>query len=167
MADCPLADECPSFTERIEGMGCVHYGDRGGAEWCQHYNQPIQDLKAQPVKPGEEVVVEVTDIHESGAGVGRTEDGFIILVDGILPDARARVKVTRVRSNHATAEEVERLPMTEAGEAEGDGDEEGDDTVDGAPDPEDADAEEDAEETSRDRGRRERLGSRDNFWGGD
>ena len=158
MADCPLADECPSFTERIEGMGCVHYGDRGGAEWCQHYNQPIRDLKAQPVKPGEEVVVEVTDIHESGAGVGRTEDGFIILVDGILPEARARVKVTRVRSNHATGEEVERLPM-----------EEDDDDADaeGAAD-DGADAEDEGEdERTRDRGRRERLGSRDNFWGGD
>jgi predicted RNA-binding protein with TRAM domain len=158
MADCPLADECPNFTERIEGMGCVHYGDRGGAEWCQHYNQPIRDLKAQPVKPGEEVVVEVTDIHESGAGVGRTEDGFIILVDGILPEARARVKVTRVRSNHATGEEVERLPM-----------EEDDDDADaeGAAD-DGADAEDEGEdERTRDRGRRERLGSRDNFWGGD
>jgi len=30
MADCPLADECPSFQEQIEGMGCQHYGDRGG-----------------------------------------------------------------------------------------------------------------------------------------
>ncbi|MEF8840814.1 MAG: TRAM domain-containing protein [Haloarculaceae archaeon] len=169
MADCPLADECPSFTERIEGMGCVHYGDRGGAEWCQHYNQPIRDLKAQPVKPGEEVVVEVTDIHESGAGVGRTEDGFIILVDGILPDARARVRVTRVRSNHATGEEVERLPL--------DPDEEGTDADEVADDGAEADAAdgedtEDAEDatdgrTSRDRGRRERLGSRDNFWGGD
>jgi predicted RNA-binding protein with TRAM domain len=161
MADCPLADECPSFTERIEGMGCVHYGDRGGAEWCQHYNQPIRDLKAQPVKPGEEVVVEVTDIHESGAGVGRTEDGFIILVDGILPDARARVKVTRVRSNHATAEEVERLPMEP--DEDGDGDDDGEEAD------ADADAEDEREEKeeSRSRGRRERLGSRDNFWGGD
>ena len=157
MADCPLADECPSFTERIEGMGCVHYGDRGGAEWCQHYNQPIQDLKAQPVKPGEEVVVEVTDIHESGAGVGRTEDGFIILVDGVLPEARARVRVTRVRSNHATGEEVERLPMEVEDEAEDDADaaDDGAEAEDGA-----------NEETTRQRGRRERLGSRDNFWGG-
>jgi predicted RNA-binding protein with TRAM domain len=159
MADCPLADECPSFTERIEGMGCVHYGDRGGAEWCQHYNQPIRDLKAQPVKPGEEVVVEVTDIHESGAGVGRTDDGFIILVDGILPDARARVKITRVRSNHATGEEVERLPMEEETDDE-------EEAVDVEVDTADDDDEE-AEETTRDRGRRERLGSRDNFWGGD
>ena len=164
MADCPLADECPSFTERIEGMGCVHYGDRGGAEWCQHYNQPIRDLKAQPVKPGEEVVVEVTDIHESGAGVGRTDDGFIILVDGVLPDARARVKVIRVRSNHATGEEIERLPMeeeTEETEETDEADAEGDDGVE-------VDAEDDSdEEETRDRGRRERLGSRDNFWGGD
>jgi predicted RNA-binding protein with TRAM domain len=140
-------------------MGCVHYGDRGGAEWCQHYNQPIRDLKAQPVKPGEEVVVEVTDIHESGAGVGRTDDGFIILVDGILPDARARVKITRVRSNHATGEEVERLPMEEETDDE-------EEAVDVEVDTADDDDEE-AEETTRDRGRRERLGSRDNFWGGD
>jgi predicted RNA-binding protein with TRAM domain len=159
MPNCPLADDCPSFTERIEGMGCVHYGDRGGAEWCQHYNQPIRDLKAQPVKPGEEVVVEVTDIHESGAGVGRTEDGFIVMIDGILPDARARVRITKVRSNHARAEEVERLPMEPEGDeaADGDDDEEGGQADDGA--------DEKPEKTSRRRASRERLGSRDNFWG--
>jgi predicted RNA-binding protein with TRAM domain len=149
MPDCPLADDCPSFTERIEGMGCVHYGDRGGAEWCKHYNQPIRDLKSQPVKPGEEVVVTVEDIHESGAGVGRTEDGFIIMVDGVLPEARARVKVTQVRSNHARAEELERLPLEdEEDAAEADAD----------------DAAEDEREAPR-RGDRERLGSRENFWG--
>jgi predicted RNA-binding protein with TRAM domain len=111
---------------------------------------PISDLKQQPVKPGEELVVEVTDIHESGAGVGRTEDGFIVLVDGTLPPARARVRIDRVKANHATAEEVERLPMeedeTEAAEAE-------------------AEAEASAE-NDRDSGRPEQLGSRDNFWGG-
>ena len=153
MPDCPLADDCPSFSERIEGMGCTHYGDRGGAEWCNHYNQPIRDLKSQPVKRGEEVVVEVTDIHESGAGVGRTEDGFIILVDGVLPDARARVKVVEVRSNHAKAEEVERLPMEEEeDEAGSDGE---------------ADADAEADEEQGRAAERERLGSRDNFWGGD
>lgn len=85
MADCPLADDCPSFDERIEGMGCQHYGNKGGAEWCNHYDMPIYELKQQPVQPGEEIVVEVDDIHESGAGVGRTDDGFIVLVDGLLP----------------------------------------------------------------------------------
>jgi predicted RNA-binding protein with TRAM domain len=150
MPDCPLADDCPSFQERIQGMGCQHYGDRGGAEWCKHYNQPIRDLKQQPVKPGEEVVVEVTDIHESGAGVGRTDDGFIVMVDGVLPDARARVKITQVKSNHALGEELERLPMEEAESAEAD-------ETDG-----DRDRSRDRDRPSRP----ERLGSRDNFWGG-
>jgi predicted RNA-binding protein with TRAM domain len=158
MPNCPLADQCPSFSERIEGMGCQHYGDRGGAEWCNHYNQPISDLKSQPVKPGEEVVVEVTDIHESGAGVGRTEDGFIIMVDGVLPDARARVRVTRVHSNHARAEELERLPME-------DDDEEGDAEDDEASDGADEDDEDDEDDERGEGVGRERLGSRDNFWG--
>jgi predicted RNA-binding protein with TRAM domain len=150
MPDCPLADDCPKFTERIEGMGCQHFGDRGGAEWCNHYNQPISDLKSQPVKPGQEVVVEVEDIHESGAGVGRTEDGFIIMVDGVLPPARARVKVTKVRSNHARADELERLP----------------DDPDDEPD-EDEEVEADADEEADDNTAEDdpRLGSRDNFWG--
>lgn len=157
MSDCPLADDCPSFSERIEGMGCQHYGDRGGKEWCNHYNQPIDDLKSQPVKPGEEVVIEVEDIHESGAGVGRTEDGFIIMVDGLLPPARARVKVTNVLSNHARGEELERLP--EEGK-EGDT----------APDQETTESEEKDTEEGEDTTQYEeddpRLGSRDNFWGG-
>jgi predicted RNA-binding protein with TRAM domain len=133
-------------------MGCSHYGDRGGAEWCNHYDMPISDLKQQPVKPGEEVVVDVTDIHESGAGVGRTDDGFIVLVDGLLPDARAVVRIHRVKSNHATAKEVvERLPMDEeeeADEKEGEGDGDGGER-----------------ETAAEKRERQRLGSRDNFWG--
>jgi predicted RNA-binding protein with TRAM domain len=143
MANCPLADDCPQFQERISGMGCQHYGDRGGAEWCNHYNMPIAELKKQPVKPGEEVVVEVTDIHESGAGVGRTEDGFIVLIDGLLPEARAVVRIDQVKQNHAKAKQVvERLPL----------------------DPEEEQADEPAaEETEEPEGRA--LGSRDNFWG--
>jgi predicted RNA-binding protein with TRAM domain len=151
MSDCPLADDCPSFSERIEGMGCQHYGDRGGAEWCNHYNQPIKDLKSQPVKPGEEVVVEVEDIHESGAGVGRTEEGFIIMVDGVLPPTRARVEVTKVRSNHARAKELERLPDEKAE------DEETEET--------ERTEEEEAETETEDDSDQPHLGSRDNFWG--
>ncbi|MFQ3284467.1 MAG: putative RNA-binding protein with TRAM domain [Natronomonas sp.] len=158
MPECPLADECPSFSERIEGMGCQHYGDRGGAEWCSHYSQPIRDLKQQPVQLGEEVVVDVEDIHESGAGVGRTEDGFIVMVDGVLPEARAKVKITEVRSNHARADEIERLPMDEDAEADDGSD------VEAAGEA----AEDDDEDNRSDRQKaldRERLGSRENFWG--
>ena len=162
MSDCPLADDCPRYSERISGMGCQYYGDRGGAEWCNTYDQPIRDLKAQPVKPGEEIVVDVDDIHESGAGVGRTDDGFIVLIDGLLPEARAVVRIDRVKSNHATAKKVvERLPL----------DDEADD--DSGPDGSGADdsgTERDEDgRGSDDRGSPDRstaLGSRDNFWGG-
>lgn len=158
MSDCPLADECPSFSERIAGMGCQHYGDRGGAEWCNHYGQPISELKQQPVQPGEEVVVEVDDMHESGAGVGRTDDGFIVMVDGLLPRARARVEITTVRSNHARGEEVERLPLDPDAE---DGDDESEESGADA----DGDDEGDSKEDRSGKPDRERLGSRDNFWG--
>jgi predicted RNA-binding protein with TRAM domain len=170
MADCPLADDCPSFSERIEGMGCQHYGDRGGAEWCSHYNQPIRDLKQQPVKMGEKVVVDVEDIHESGAGVGKTEDGFIVMVDGLLPPSRAEVKITEVRSSHARADVVERLPEEdEDEETEAETDETGEDEEAGEADSEESEAE-DADESGGKSDRqkaleRERLGSRENFWG--
>lgn len=158
MPNCPLADDCPSFSERIKGMGCQHYGDRGGAEWCQHYDMPISELKQQPIKPGEEVVVEVSDMHESGAGVGRTEDGFIVFVDGLLPDARAKVRIDRVLSNHAKANKiVERLPLEDEDEDD-DGEASTDSTADG-------DASE-GDSSSRSGPDRDRLGSRDNFWGG-
>ena len=139
-------------------MGCQHYGDRGGAEWCSHYNQPIRDLKSQPVTLGEEVVVDVEDIHESGAGVGRTGDGFIVMVDGVLPEARAKVRITEVRSNHARAEEIERLPMDDEKEEE---------AAEGAEAADAGDAGDEEEERSeRERALdRERLGSRENFWG--
>ncbi|MFC7185343.1 TRAM domain-containing protein [Halorubrum yunnanense] len=158
MADCPLADDCPSFDERIEGMGCQHYGNKGGAEWCNHYDMPIYELKQQPVQPGEHVAVEVDDIHESGAGVGRTDDGFIVLVDGLLPPARAEVRIHRVKSSHATAQDVvERLPEE---------DEEGEDGDDADVEGDDAEEDEDEEgDRRRDRPDRERLGSRENFWG--
>ncbi|MFD1685556.1 TRAM domain-containing protein [Halobellus litoreus] len=165
MSDCPLADDCPRYSERIDGMGCQYYGDRGGAEWCNNYDQPIRDLKAQPVKPGEEVVVDVDDIHESGAGVGRTDDGFIVLVDGLLPEARAVVRIDRVKSNHATAKTiVERLPLDDEDEPDAgasdstDGDEDDDSDADDG-------SESEREETSGP-GRPTALGSRDNFWGG-
>lgn len=151
MAECPLADECPNFQERISGMGCQHLGDRGGMDWCQQYNQPIEDLKTAPVVPGEEIVVDVDDMHESGAGVGRHEGtGFIVMVDGVLPPARVKVEVTTVKSNYARADLVERIE-----EESDDADEEGDDA-------EEADATDESDDSSP---ARERLGSRENFWG--
>ena len=145
MAECPLADECPRYSERIQGMGCQHYGDRGGAEWCNSYDMPISDLKSQPVKPGEEIPLEITDIHESGAGVGQTDDGFVVLVDGVLPPAKVTARIDRVKQNHARAKEVvERHSMD---------DDEGTD-------------EQSVDESSENEDDGPQLGSRENFWGG-
>lgn len=163
MANCPLADECPSFSERIDGMGCQHFGDRGGMDWCNHYSQPIEDLKTAPVVPGESVVVEVTDLHESGAGVGHhAETGFVIMVDGVLPDAWVEAEVTTVKSNYARADLVEKLDgkPTEEGEEEEDPD-----TEDGDEDEDEAAEDEEESEKKRKKERHPHLGSRENFWG--
>jgi hypothetical protein len=67
------------------------------------------------------------------------------------------VKITNVKSNHARAEELERLPMEED-EAEDDTD---------TPDPEiDEDVEADEADDTESKEARPHLGSRDNFWGG-
>lgn len=157
MPECPIADECPSFEEQIEGMGCQHYGDRGGMEWCQNYNLPIEELKTAPVVPGEEVVLDVTDMHESGAGVGHEESGYVVMVDGVLPEARVRAEITSVKSNYARADLIEKLPMDDEEEE-----------IDGADEESEADegGDDDEDEGSSGRGpKRERLGSRENFWG--
>lgn len=162
MADCPLADDCPNFSERISGMGCSHFGDRGGMDWCNHYGQPIEDLKTAPVVPGQEVEVTVTDMHESGAGVGHQADtGFVIMVDGVLPEATVKAEVTTVKSNYARADLLERIPDEEEGEAESE-----DETEEAATD-EDSDDEEEEQSESKRRTNKDnpRLGSRENFWG--
>ena len=179
MANCPLADDCPSFSERVQGMGCQHYEEnRGGAEWCQHYGMPISELKQQPVTPGEEVIVDIDDIHESGAGVGSTQDGFIVFVDGLLPPARAKVRIDRVKGSHARAKKiVERLPLEDEEDDESDesdaddeigvDDDSDDDSEDDSEDAADADAaDESDDDDGPDRPDRDRLGSRENFWGG-
>jgi len=122
-------------------------------DWCNHYGQPINELKTAPVVPGQEVVVDVIDMHESGAGVGHHEDsGFVIMVDGVLPEATVRAKVTSVKPNYARADLIEKLPDEPDEEEDAD---EGDDE----------DEEEESSKSRRPRKKNPRLGSRENFWG--
>lgn len=99
-------------------------------------------LNGTPVAYNDELELEIIDIHSNGCGLGRTEDGFIILIDGVLPPARVLARITKVRDNFAYAEELERLEL----------------------EPDEDETEEEAaveEKPSRP------LGSRDNFWGSD
>lgn len=89
------------------------------------------------VKVGDEITVEVFDIHGSGAGVGRLESGFIVLVDGALPEGTFKVRITTVKDSFARAELLEKVS----------------DEIEST----DEDEEEDDEDG--------RLGSRENHWG--
>ncbi|MFB6187431.1 MAG: TRAM domain-containing protein, partial [Halobacteriaceae archaeon] len=106
-----------------------------------------------PVVPGEKVTITVTDMHESGAGVGHTDEGFVVMVDGVLPEARVRVEIENVKSNYARGELIEKVPMS---------DEDSDDEEPQSVEEEQDIAEEGDEDEEEDQ---PRLGSRDNFWG--
>lgn len=106
----------------------------------------------QEVDVGDEVVVEIFDIHENGSGVGRTDSGFIVMVDGVLPECYARVEITRVNRSSARGELIEKLPDAPTDEREED--DERDDEAD------DMTADDASEETTR-----PALGSRENYWG--
>lgn len=79
-------------------------------------------LNIQPVSVGDEVVVTINDIHQSGAGVGKTEDGFVVLVEGVLPPKRATVRVDRVKKKSAWAEEVITVEEIDSDEEDDDDD---------------------------------------------
>lgn len=98
-------------------------------------------LNVTPVEAGDELVVEVEDIHENGSGVGKTEDGYVVLVPGVLPPETARVRVTNVHPNYSEAEMLQKV------------------------DKEETEEETDQEETESSEDDNPSLGSRDNFFG--
>lgn len=120
-----------------------------------------------PVSAGDEVTVSVTDIHESGRGVGHLESGFIVLVSGALPTStdgeikEVDVVLNRVTDSYAEAQEVLDERVVEEEEAE-DTDEESQDS-DESDDDDDVKTDEETERGIS----HEPLGSREDHWGGD
>lgn len=102
-----------------------------------------EHLGHQPVEVDEEYKLDIVDIHGSGAGVGHTDDGFVILVDGVLPEKQIMARVTNVKENYAWGELVNVIAdeIPEEDESE--------------PETEETDSSEEGEE----------LGSRENWWG--
>jgi len=70
-------------------------------------NKPDVDDNESPVEIGDEVRVHVNDIHESGAGVGETEEGFVVFVEGILPECEVTVEITEENGSFARGKLVE------------------------------------------------------------
>jgi len=126
-------------------------------ERCKRKNAPMDSdefsprcwkcntfLNVTPVEAGDKLVVDVEDIHENGSGVGKTEDGYVVLVPGILPPETVRVKITNVHPNYSEAEKIEKVERNDEKEQE----------VESKDEDEEGENEDDP-----------KLGSRDNFFG--
>ena len=94
--------------------------------------------REQPVQVGEELHLEIDDMSESGQGVGKTEEGFVIFVDGAVPPVEVTVKVTRVMESYANAEIIDKRNKETSSEEQSSEDTEEEDPA---------------------------LGNRENFWG--
>lgn len=105
-------------------------------------NKPDFNDNESPVDVGDKVRVHVNDIHESGAGVGETEEGFVVFVEGILPECEVTVEITEEHGSFARGEVVKEHDEYVVAESE-------------------EDNEEDEEENDND----PRLGARYDHWG--
>lgn len=89
---------------------------------CRRKNAPVESeefspscwkcgtfLNVTPVETGDEVVVTIDDIHRNGAGVGKTDDGYVVLIHGLLPPAKAKVRIKEVKPNYSVAECIKKL----------------------------------------------------------
>lgn len=112
-----------------------------------------EHLGVTPVSVNEEYIIDITDIHSSGAGVGHTEDGFVLLVEGVLPEKKVKVRVTNVKDTYAWADLIETVA----------------DDIDSAHVTEEVEDEETKDSVKKDEEDEEdetvRLGSRENHWG--
>ena len=70
-------------------------------------NKPDFDEEESPVELGDEVRIHVNDIHESGAGVGETEEGFVVFIEGVLPECEVTVEITEEKGWFARGELIE------------------------------------------------------------
>lgn len=107
-------------------------------------------LNITPVNQGDVLEVSVEDIHENGSGVGKTDDGYVVLVEGVLPPTEAKVRITNVKPNFANAELIEKIEKDSEEESEND-DSDGND--------------EESDENEDYAGDHPSLGSRENYWG--
>src|SRR2546425_10230786 len=66
------------------------------------------NLPSPPVRTGDDLRLEITDLAFGGRGVARAS-GFVVFVKGALPGETARVRVRRVRPDYAEGECLEIL----------------------------------------------------------
>src|SRR4051794_13073872 len=70
--------------------------------------QPQAPQRSRP-RPGDEFDLSVDKLAYGGAGVARTEGGFVLFVRGALPGDRVRARVTKSKRSFGEADTVELL----------------------------------------------------------
>lgn len=59
------------------------------------------------MKKGDEIEILIEDMNDDGRGVGRTEEGFVIFADKVVPGDRAKVRIRKKKSKYAEANFLE------------------------------------------------------------
>src|SRR5262245_44972022 len=75
-----------------------------GGQWRQEHRVP-EPLSRPPLRPGDEVLVQIDRLAYGGEGVGRS-DNFVLFVNKAAAGERVRARVRRVRRRHAEADLV-------------------------------------------------------------
>ena len=65
------------------------------------------------MEKGQIVELTIEDISTEGQGIGRTEDGMVVFVQGAFPGDLASVELTKVKKNYAIGRAVEFLHVSE------------------------------------------------------
>lgn len=115
------------------------------SKYCFNCNVELPKTGNNPIEEGEVYIIEIDDMHENGSGIGRTDNGFIIMVEGYVPGQTVKVEISNVKNSYAVGEVIEEDPEIENKHKKAEKDEEEDDTDGKQEDP--------------------ILGKRDNYWG--
>ena len=65
------------------------------------------------MKKGDELIVDVTGLNSNGKGISRTDEGFVVFTDKVLPGDKVKVRVRKKKSNYAEADLLEILDESE------------------------------------------------------
>lgn len=61
------------------------------------------------MKKGEEIEILIEDMNDDGRGVGRTDEGFVIFTDKVVPGDKAKVRVRKKKKSYVEANFLELL----------------------------------------------------------
>lgn len=76
-------------------------GEEPGGQGFRRF--PRSYFEPKPVKQGDELDVEISEVSRKGDGVARV-DGYVIFVPGTKQGERKRIRVSLIRPNYAVGE---------------------------------------------------------------